>query len=117
MPQRLTSLLFLISALFLTSAVVAEDENRAAPAPAGVAWWWNDAWWEQGQIPAATNYPLETRWVSYMSGDTEIPALVAGPRGKGRLPAGRYTLPVRFDPGDGYALAGIDPPQVQVRLR
>lgn len=90
MPHRLTSFLFLISALFMASAVTAEDETKAAPAPAGAAWWWNDAWWEQGQIPTPTNYPVETRWVSYMSGDTEIPALVARPRGKGKFPAVLY---------------------------
>jgi len=90
MPQRLTALLFLISALFLTPALAAEDETKSAPAPSGVAWWWDDAWWEHGQIPAASNYPVETRWVSYMSGDTEIPALVARPRGKGKFPAVLY---------------------------
>ena len=90
MPQRLTALLFLISALFLTPALAAENEAKAAPAPSGVAWWWDDAWWEHGQIPAPTNFPVETRWVSYMSGDTEIPALVARPRGKGKFPAVLY---------------------------
>jgi len=56
MPQRLTAFLFLISALFLTPALAAEDATRATPAPAGANWWWDDAWWEQGQIPAPTNH-------------------------------------------------------------
>ena len=90
MPQRLSTLLLLISALLLTPALAAEDDAKAAPAQSGTAWWWDDAWWEQGQIPAATNYPVETRWVTYMSGDTEIPALVARPRGKGKFPAVLY---------------------------
>ena len=90
MPRRLTILLFLVSALFLAPALAAGAEGKAAPAPPGVAWWWDDAWWEQGRIPAPTNYPVETRWTSYKSGGTEIPALVARPRGKDRFPAVLY---------------------------
>ncbi len=90
MLHRLTAFLFLLSALSPTPALAAEDEARTASAPTASAWWWNDAWWEQGQIPAPTNHPVETRWVSYMSGDTEIPALVARPRGKGKFPAVLY---------------------------
>src|SRR3970040_1830747 len=90
MLQRLIALLFLITALFLTPALAAEDATKAASASSGIAWGWDDAWWEQGQIPAPSNYPVETRWVSYMSGDTEIPALVARPRGKGKYPAVLY---------------------------
>jgi len=90
MPQQLTALLFLITALYFTPALAADDKTKAAPAPSGVAWWWDDAWWEHGLIPTPTNYPVETRRVSYMSGDTEIPALVARPRGKGKFPAVLY---------------------------
>jgi len=90
MPQQLTALLFLITALYFTPALAADDKTKAAPAPSGVAWWWDDAWWEHGLIPTPTNYPVETRWVAYMSGDTEIPALVARPRGKGKFPAVLY---------------------------
>jgi carboxymethylenebutenolidase len=89
MPHRLTALLILISALLLTPALAAK-EQAAAPVSIGTAWWWDDAWWEQGQIPVPTNYPVETRWISYMSGDTEVPALVARPRGKGKYPAVLY---------------------------
>jgi len=90
MPQRLTTLLFLISALFLTPALAADDPAKAATSTSGITWWWDDAWWEHGQIPVPTNYPVDTRWVSYLSGDTEIPALVARPRGKGKFPAVLY---------------------------
>ena len=90
MLQRLTALLFLTAALFLTPTLAAEDTTKSAPASSGAAWWWDDAWWEQGRIPAPTNYPVEARWISYMSGDTEIPALVARPRGKGKYPAVLY---------------------------
>lgn len=90
MLHRLTALLFLISTLCLTPAMAANDKNKSTPASSGLSWWWDDAWWEQGQIPAPTNYPIESRWTSYMSGDTEIPALVARPRGKGKFPAVLY---------------------------
>lgn len=90
MPHRLIAFLFLITALLLTPALAAEDKAKAVPAPSGDTWWWDDAWWEQGQIPTPTNYPVETRWVSYRSGDNEIPALVARPRGKGKFPAVLY---------------------------
>ena len=90
MPHRLIAFLFLISALLLTPALAAEDKAKAVPAPSGDTWWWDDAWWEHGQIPVPSNYPVETRWVSYMSGDTEIPALVVRPRGKGKFPAVLY---------------------------
>ena len=90
MLHRMTTLLFLTTALLFAPALAAEDEAKAAHTSPGIAWWWNDAWWEQGQIPAPTNYPVETRWVSYRSGDTEIPALVARPRGKGKFPAVLY---------------------------
>jgi len=90
MLHRLIAVLFLTSALLLTPAMAADDNNKAMPTSTGLAWWWDDAWWEQGQIPAPTNYPVETRWISYMNGDTEIPALVARPRGKGKFPAVLY---------------------------
>ena len=90
MLHRLTALLVLMTALILAPALAAKDEIKAAPAPPAISWWWDDTWWEQGQIPVPTNYPVETRWVSYMSGATEIPALVARPRGKGKFPAVLY---------------------------
>ena len=90
MLNRQTALLFLLSTLLLAPALAADDKAKAAPTAPNTAWWWDDAWWEQGQIPAPTNYQVETRWISYKSGDTEIPALVARPRGKGKFPAVLY---------------------------
>jgi carboxymethylenebutenolidase len=90
MLRRPTSLLIFFSALLLMPALASTNEPKPGPATSGNAWWWDDAWWEQGQIPAPTNYPVETRWTSYMSGDTEIPAFVARPRGKGKFPAVLY---------------------------
>jgi len=58
----------------------------ADPAPTGGAWWWDDAFWEQGQIPVTTNHPVETQWIQYKSGDNEIPALVARPKDSKKYP-------------------------------
>lgn len=58
-----------------------------APADGGLPWWWDDAWWEQGQLPAPANHRVETRWISYRSGDTSVPALLARPKDSRKYPA------------------------------
>ena len=50
-------------------------------------WWWDDAWWNDGQIEVPDNYTVETSWTSFKSGDVEVPALVARPAGAGKYPA------------------------------
>lgn len=67
------------------SAAVAQE-----PAPSGRPWWWDDAFWEQGRIPAPTNLPVETRWISYKNGGTEIPALLARPQDEKKYPGVLY---------------------------
>ena len=81
---------FLILSWIFMLAPMAFGDEKAAPATGSLPWWWDDAWWEQGQIPVPTNYSVETRWTSYKSGDTEIPALVVRPRGQGKFPAVLY---------------------------
>jgi glyoxylase-like metal-dependent hydrolase (beta-lactamase superfamily II)/dienelactone hydrolase len=55
--------------------------------PRDNSWWWSDAWWNDGQIEAPDNYAVETEWISYRSGDVEVPALLARPAGEGKYPA------------------------------
>ena len=86
MPNKMIPFLLLI---LLAGAASAQDEIKTAPA-SGLPWWWDDAWWEQGQLPTPVNHPVETRWITYKNGDTEIPALVARPRTKGKYPAVLY---------------------------
>jgi dienelactone hydrolase/glyoxylase-like metal-dependent hydrolase (beta-lactamase superfamily II) len=50
-------------------------------------WWWDDSWWEEGRIAVPENHAVETSWISYPSGDVDVPALVARPEGDGRYPA------------------------------
>jgi len=42
-------------------------------------WWWDDAWWSEGHIPAPTNHAVETRWIEYPNGDVSVPAMLAYP--------------------------------------
>jgi carboxymethylenebutenolidase len=51
------------------------------------SWWWSDAWWNEGQIAVPSNYAVETQWINYQSGDTEVPAMVVRPKQQGRFPA------------------------------
>jgi len=63
--------------------------SAADPSPGATgqdAWWWDEAFWEAGQIPVTTNHPVETRWINYNSGDNEIPALVARPKDGKKYP-------------------------------
>jgi glyoxylase-like metal-dependent hydrolase (beta-lactamase superfamily II)/dienelactone hydrolase len=50
-------------------------------------WWWDEAWWTDGWLDVPDNYPVETSWSSYPSGDVEVPVLVARPAGSGKFPA------------------------------
>lgn len=54
------------------------------------AWWWDDAWWEQGQIPAPSNHKVETRWIEYPNGDVSVPAMIARPADGKQYPAILY---------------------------
>ncbi len=53
----------------------------------GNPWWWDDAWWNEGLLTVPENFATETRWISYQSGDVEVPAMVVRPKQPGRFPA------------------------------
>ena len=55
--------------------------------PQDNSWWWDDAWWDENQIEVPDNQRVETAWMSYQSGDVEVPALLARPQGTGKYPA------------------------------
>ena len=64
--------------------------GAVSPAPAGSVgnpWWWDDAWWNDGLLTVPDNFATETRWISYQSGDVEVPAMVVRPAQPGRFPA------------------------------
>ncbi|MFV1997804.1 MAG: dienelactone hydrolase family protein [Acidiferrobacterales bacterium] len=68
--------------LFLVSGSVFAQENTAEKDN----WWWDDAWWDKGQLPVAKNYAVSSQWVTYKSGENEIRALVFRPKKKGKFP-------------------------------
>ena len=70
-------------------------------------WWWDDAWWEQGKIPGATNHEVATRTAGYRSGDVEVPVEIFAPRGAGRFPVVVFL----------HGRRGIDPVTRLVPLR
>ena len=78
--MRFLVFLFTLFTGSLTTAIAQE------PASSGRPWWWDDAFWQQGEIPAPSNHPVETRWISYKSRETEIPALLARPKDGRKYP-------------------------------
>jgi dienelactone hydrolase/glyoxylase-like metal-dependent hydrolase (beta-lactamase superfamily II) len=72
--------IFIIGLLACSSAA-------AETAPGDNSGWWDDAWWNEGQIEVPANYVIEASMTSYQSGDVEVPALVMRPEGEGRFPA------------------------------
>jgi carboxymethylenebutenolidase len=66
----------------------------AAQSPWGAAqfpqdktkWWWDDAWWERGTMPAPQNHAVASRAATYRSGGVEVPVEILEPRGAGAFP-------------------------------
>ena len=48
--------------------------------------WWNEEWWEKGQLTVPVNNAVTVRHVSYTNGDVEIPALVIRPDDNKKYP-------------------------------
>jgi carboxymethylenebutenolidase len=42
-------------------------------------WWWDDAWWQEGQLDRPENHPVTVEQISYPSGDVEVPAYLFRP--------------------------------------
>jgi carboxymethylenebutenolidase len=82
----------LISAvLFGLSLNLAAQEYAPARNPVGPeSWWWDEQWWEEGQIPNPDNHPVRVDWTEYPSGDVTVPALVARPDDDQPYPAVLY---------------------------
>jgi carboxymethylenebutenolidase len=49
--------------------------------------WWDDAWWQDGSLETPTNLKVRSERVAYMSGDIEVPVLVARPDDRRKYPA------------------------------
>ena len=55
--------------------------------------WWDDAWWEDGKLQSPSNYDVTMKQITYMNGDTEVPAYLFTPTKPGKY------LPVLFQHG------------------
>jgi hypothetical protein len=42
-------------------------------------WWWDDAWWQEGQLDTPGNHAVTVEETSYRSGDVEVPAYLFRP--------------------------------------
>jgi carboxymethylenebutenolidase len=51
-----------------------------------VKWWWDEAWWERGAMPASASHEVRARKAGYRSGEVEIPVEIFAPAGAGRFP-------------------------------
>ena len=49
--------------------------------------WWDEAWWNDGQLAVPVTHPVIERSVSYNNGDVEVPALILRPDDDKRYPA------------------------------
>jgi len=85
-PVRGCGMRSLVSFFLLFAGSVMAFAADPVASTSGRPWWWDDAFWEQGRIPVATNHPVETRWIHYKSGETEVPALLARPRDGKKYP-------------------------------
>lgn len=51
------------------------------------AWWWNDAWWEQGQLEVPSNHNVKVSWENVIHGESDIPVMIARPNDNKKYPA------------------------------
>ena len=50
-------------------------------------WWWDQAWWVEGQLPVPQNHPVRAEETSYRHDDIEVPVRVFRPDDKKKYPA------------------------------
>ena len=58
------------------------QQGSASPTP----WWWDDAWWTEGRLPAPTTYPVEISELTYQGNGEDVAALLMRPKGTGAFP-------------------------------
>ena len=72
--------------LFAAFAAAAAGTSAEAPREDN-AWWWDDAWWNDGLIETPANHAITSSWTRYTSGDVEVPSLVLRPADDRKYPA------------------------------
>lgn len=86
---RCICLLFALSVVSTATAQSAGYQPMVNPV-GPKSWWWNNAWWEEGQIPEPANHAVETRWIEYPNEDVTVPAMLAYPADGKQYPAVLY---------------------------
>ncbi len=49
--------------------------------------WWDDAWWNEGQLPTPKNHKVSMESTTYIDGDVEVEAYIFKPTLPGKYPA------------------------------
>lgn len=91
MNRRLAAIITLVPILSWTTGYAAGTgyeplQNSVGPD----SWWWDKAWWEDGQIASLENHRVKTRTVEFANDETIVPALIARPDDDKRYPAVLY---------------------------
>jgi len=61
-------------------------ENPTGP----TSWWWDEQWWQEGQVPEEKTLPVDVRWMEYRGDGVDVPAMLARPAEGDRYPAVLY---------------------------
>ncbi|HEX6318833.1 MAG TPA: dienelactone hydrolase family protein [Burkholderiales bacterium] len=48
--------------------------------------WWDEDWWQRGQMPVPANHAVRSRAASFRNAEVEIPVEIFAPRAAGRFP-------------------------------
>lgn len=54
------------------------------------SWWWDDAWWDNGRLPAPATHAVEITEIAYKGMGEDVAALVLRPKGGGAFPPVLY---------------------------
>ena len=77
--QRILVILF--TTLFISN--VSADQEK----PGDKSWWWENSWWEEGQLREVINHKVKASWTEYQRGDITVPTMVARPDDNKKYPA------------------------------
>jgi carboxymethylenebutenolidase len=78
---------YVMLAFMVGGFLIGADVSFAQNSNKDNAWWWSDAWWNDGKIEVPTNYDVETTWIEYEGDEVDVPAMVVRPKEKGKFPA------------------------------
>jgi len=77
----------LLPRLIIYIGLLAPLVALAHPEKQDNSWWWDKAWWDEGQIEPVTNHKVRVSNTSYDSNGVEVPVMVARPADNRKYPA------------------------------